>query len=207
MLAATTLELVIVSPPPAGHRGLTSLHNRALCAIMETVMKRSTIENTPLTIFVTLLTVLALTPAAKAGIVDSPVPSLGGAKASVLYSVPFVMNAGSLGTYFSCTSTAPSAQQVAVEVFSDLGGAPTNDAVATQLTVGPGETRLFATTGAAGLSEDKSLSSPALFKGSARILSTSKSLICTAFVADTGGVPPRTAWQLTMVAKTKQKGE
>jgi hypothetical protein len=42
-------------------------------------------------------------------------------------------------------------------------------------------------------------------KGSARILSTSKSLICTAFIADATNNTPAVAWHLTIVAKTKQK--
>jgi len=42
-------------------------------------------------------------------------------------------------------------------------------------------------------------------KGSARILSTSKKLVCTAFVADDGNAPPTSSWELTIIAKTKHK--
>ena len=68
---------------------------------------------------------------AVAGIADSPVPLLMGQKAQVLYSVPGIINAGSLGTYVSCTSTAKTPSIVAVEVFQNSGGAALNDASAT----------------------------------------------------------------------------
>jgi hypothetical protein len=151
---------------------------------------------------------IAVTPAA-AGIADSPVPLLMGQKAQVLYSVPGVINAGSLGTYFSCTSAAKTPSIVAVEVFQDSGGAPLNDASATSLSVPPGATVMLATEDAVGFVEDSflldPLSPPAIAKGSARILSTSTSLICDAFVSDAVHTPPVSMRYLTIVAKTKQK--
>ena len=42
-------------------------------------------------------------------------------------------------------------------------------------------------------------------KGSARILSTSKSLACTVFVADAANNTPTSMVELTIIAKTKQK--
>ena len=42
-------------------------------------------------------------------------------------------------------------------------------------------------------------------KGSARILSTSKSLVCIAFVADIVNATPASMAELTIVAKTRQK--
>ena len=173
-------------------------------SVQPSVKSRWAIENSPLNIFVTLLTVLALAPAALAGIVDSPVPSLG-PHTKVAYSVTGVINSPFLGTYFACTSTASSAQQVGVEVFGATGGAPVTDAVATQWTLNPGATVLFGTGGANGLSIDSSLGAPTT-KGSARILSTS-TLICTTYLADKITSPPAASWQLTIVAKTKQKGD
>jgi len=71
--------------------------------------------------------------------------------------------------------------------------------------VAPGATVMFGTGAAAGVSIDSNLGAPSFSKGSARILATSKKLACTAFVADQGNAPPTSAWQLTIIAKTKQK--
>lgn len=152
---------------------------------------------------------VCLVRTAVAGIADSPVPLLMGQKAQVLYSIPGVVNAGSLGTYVDCTSTATTPSIVAVEVFQNSGGAPMNDAATTSLSVGPGATVIFGTENAAGFVEDSflfdPLSPPAIAKGSARVLSTSKSLICDAFVSDAVNAPPVSMRYLTIVAKTKQK--
>jgi hypothetical protein len=71
--------------------------------------------------------------------------------------------------------------------------------------VGPGATVTFATGFAVGISVSSSISCPGLSHGSARILATSKKLICTAFIADNGNAPPTSMTYLTIVAKTKQK--
>ena len=146
-------------------------------------------------------------PQARAGIADSPLPVLtAGATTFHLYSVPGVIGSGGLRTYFSCTSTDTATMQVGVEVFGPAGGAPGNDAAATSLSVAAGATVMFGTGAAAGLSIDSNLGGGGS-KGSARILATSKKLACTAFVADTGNAPPTSAWQLTIIAKLKQKAE
>ena len=140
-----------------------------------------------------------------AGIADSPLPVLSaGATTFHLYSVPSSISSGGLGTYFGCTSTDTAPMQVGVELFFPAGGAPANDAVATSLTVGPGATVIFGTSAAAGISISSSLGG-SFSKGSARILATSKKLVCTAWVADASNAPPTSSWQLTIIAKTKQK--
>jgi len=151
---------------------------------------------------------LCLTWAASAqsGIADSPLPVLTtGATTYHLYSVPGVIDAGGLGTYFSCTSTDAATMQVGVELFASPGGAPSNDAAATSLSVGPGATVMFGTGSAAGLSISSNLAGGGMSKGSARILATSKKLVCTAFLADVGNAPPTSMAQLTIIAKLKQK--
>lgn len=141
-----------------------------------------------------------------AGIADSPLPELlPGAKTLHLYSVPGVISQTGLGTFFSWTSTAASAVQVGVEVFGAAGGAAINDPIASSLSVGPGATVTFGTQSAFGISIDSHLGPGPVSKGSARILATSKSLICTAFMADGANVPPASGWPLTIIAKTKQK--
>jgi hypothetical protein len=45
------------------------------------------------------------------------------------------------------------------------------------------------------------------FVGSARVLATSKKMVCTAFVLDSTSNPPVTMMQLPMIEKLKQKGD
>ncbi len=142
-----------------------------------------------------------------AGIADSPLPVLIAGETTIhLYSVPGVIRAGGLATFFSCTSTDTASMQVGVEVFGPAGGAPINDPVATSLSVAPGATVTFGSA-AVGISISSDLAFGGVSKGSARILATSRKLACTAFVADQGNAPPTSSWQLTIIKKTKQKGE
>jgi hypothetical protein len=141
-----------------------------------------------------------------AGIADSPLPTLvTGKKTLHVYSVPSVIGGAGLETFFGCTSTDTATMQVGVELFAFPGGLPANDAVATSLSVAPGATVIFGTSVAAGISVDSSLGGGVGSKGSARILSTSKKLVCTAFVADNANAPPTSMVQLTIIAKLKQK--
>jgi hypothetical protein len=141
-----------------------------------------------------------------AGIADSPLPVLlVGSTTLHLYSVLGVIGGGGgLGTFFSCTSTDVATIQVGVELFGAPGGAPVNNAVTTSVSVAPGATVVFGTASATGLVIDSNLGG-GFGNGSARILATSKKLACTAFVADRLNAPPVSAWQLTIIAKTKQK--
>ena len=148
---------------------------------------------------------LVVAASAVAGIADSPLPVLSvGVDTLHLYSVPGVESTGILGTFFSCTSTDTAMMQVGVELFGSAGGAPDNDAAATSLSVAPGATVIFGTTGAAGISISSDLSG-FMSKGSARILATSKKLVCTVFLADPGNAPPTSMAQLTIIKKLSQK--
>jgi hypothetical protein len=120
-----------------------------------------------------------------------------------LYSVPGYLASGCSGTYFSCTSMDTASMQVGVECFFPSGGAPANDAVATSLSVGPGATVIFGTGSATDFSINSSLGYP--FSSSARILSTSKKLACTAFIADRCNSPLAYINHLTIIKKTTQK--
>ena len=66
---------------------------------------------------------------------------------------------------------------------------------------------MFGTGAAVGIFIDSDLGGGSISKGSARILATSKKVACTAFVADFANDPPTSAWQLNILAKTKQKGD
>jgi len=165
-------------------------------------MKRS------LSLFAVVAFCAMRTPRATAGIADSPVPLLAGQKAQVLYSVTGVQNGGGLGTYFFCTSTGNSSVRVSVELFGAAGGDPVNDAsaVAEEIAAGAGVafgTRPSLTFVANGLGTN----AQSIINGAARILATSKSLICTALLSDFTSAPPKSMSALTVVAKTKQKGD
>ena len=69
------------------------------------------------------------------------------------------------------------------------GGAPVNDASGTALSVAPGATVTFGTSLAFRLGLDENLGAPEIANGSARILATSKALVCTAFVAEGHDLP------------------
>ena len=158
-----------------------------------------------------LLLITAFGPTAHAGIVDSPVPALQGAKAVHAYSVAGVVTAGGLGTFFSCTNSATAAIRVSVELFDQDGAAAINDASAASVSVEPGATVMFATqnTPSSSFSSAQPLTpAPVVLElGSARILATSKAIVCTAFLADVYSGPPTSMTQLAVVAKFKQKGD
>jgi hypothetical protein len=152
-----------------------------------------------------LLGIMAVTPAF-AGIADTPLPVLeAGKKTYHVYSVPGVIEQNIVGTFFSCTSTDTAAMKVGIQLFDTVGYNGGVDPVGT-LTILPGETRTFGTMAAAGINID-SMVGVGIGRGSARILATSRKLVCTAFVADPGSAPPAVAWQLTIVKKTTQKGD
>jgi hypothetical protein len=77
--------------------------------------------------------------------------------------------------------------------------------VATSLSVAPGATVTFGTTSAVGIVINSNLG-VALSQGSARILATSRKLICTAYLADLGNAPPTSSWHLNVIKKKTQKG-
>jgi len=151
---------------------------------------------------------LTLTRPASAGIADSPLPTLvAGKTTNHVYSVAGVVSEPGIQTFFSCTSTDTVPMQIGVELFPSPGGGPCNDATASSLTVNPGATVLFSSNGgAAWIGIDSSLGG-CTSKGSARILSTSKKLVCTVYVADSANYPPTSMVYLTIVSKLKQRGE
>ncbi len=150
---------------------------------------------------------LSVADAARAQI-NSPPPTLMGQPSSHIYSVPGVTNIGVVGTFFACTNTTSANIRVGVEIFGAAGGGAFNDPSATSLDIAPGGTRLFGTTATVSFSIDSSLGPGLVSKGSARILATeSKGIICSAFLADPGNAPPTSMADLTVVKKTKQKGD
>ena len=155
---------------------------------------------------VLVLTLAFLATVAQAQI-NSPPPTLQGQPSFHLWSVPGVIRAGGLETFFPCTNTTGAPIRVGIEVFGSGGGGAINDPSATSLNVAAGATVLFGTSAAVGLSVSSSLGA-GFSKGSARVLATAKSgIICSAFLADSGNAPPTSMTALVVVKKTKQKGD
>jgi hypothetical protein len=128
------------------------------------------------------------------------------AQATPLFTVAGVINSGGLGTFFGCTNSDTVAATIGVEVF-DASGASLNNPTATQVSVAAQGTVLFGTTNPAGLSIDANLAPGVVTKGSAHILSISKKIACSAFVAEAANAPPVSMVTLTVAAKGKQKGD
>jgi hypothetical protein len=160
-----------------------------------------------------VVSVLVLAPAiARAGIADSPLPLLGGIKSNSLFSVTGVVSAAGLGTFFSCTNPSPDETVAAsVELFVDAGGNPCNDAASVAVTLSPGETVLFATQNniESSFFSSQPLTAVDMFLsiGSARIISTGKTLVCDAFVADVYNSPPSSMMKLNLIYRNKPKGD
>jgi hypothetical protein len=149
-----------------------------------------------------------------AGFADCSLPGLvAGKKTYHLYSVPGVLNRDAsdiVTTYFSCTSTDTATMQVGVEVF-DSNGYLLNDATLTSFSLMGGHSVLFGTHQTFSELFDVSLNTGDFsgYSGSARILATSKKLVCTAFQAWGSGSPPTPSSMvyLTVIKKAKQKGD
>jgi hypothetical protein len=148
---------------------------------------------------------------ASAGVLDSPVPLLGGQKTSIAYAVTGVINGAGLGTLFSCTNTSSAAMMVSVDLFVDAGGAPCNDSSAVAVTIDPGATKMFSTQNNVQSSFFSTVPLTAvdmfLALGSARIIATGKGLICSGMVADVYNSPPTSMIPLVMAARGKHKGD
>jgi hypothetical protein len=129
-----------------------------------------------------------------------------------LFTVPGLINHGTLATYFACTNADTVAATVGVEVF-DQGGIQLTNESSNATSLAPHATILFGTQTSLALVIDCELgatcaSAPGdVTKGSAIILTSSKKIVCTAFVADSNGSPPASMTNLTIVRKGKQKGD
>jgi hypothetical protein len=153
-------------------------------------------------------------PAAAGSIADAPPPLLNGTtKAKVIYSVTGVTDSGSrnLATLFHCTSTERTGGKpitVGVEVF-DVDGTLKNDVRVGQgvVSVQPGHTATIGTRSTASFGETAHLRGLSVRQGSARILATSKRIICGAMIVNDELTPPTSMVSLPVFKKMKQSGQ
>ena len=163
---------------------------------------------------VAALVVSSITPAL-AGIADTPLPTVYGASAKLVYSVPGVIRFGNLETVFTCTSVeTANTVRIGVQLFDRLG-ASMNDlsagdgvvfVAAANPEIPPGMTVTITTGPVNGVAYDQYIVGGGQVRnGSARILSTSTRIICTAMVIDKVSSPPASMVYLPVISKTKQK--
>lgn len=133
-----------------------------------------------------------------AGINSSRIPS---PFTQHVYSVPGVISNDSFGAYFSCTNSGNQSITVGVEVFGPTGGASINTAADTAIDLAPGASAIFGTSDSQSFIVDSILGTGTVLKGSARILATSKKLICGAFLAGPGSGPSISTLSLAIVLK------
>jgi hypothetical protein len=134
------------------------------------------------------------------------VPASAAATLAPLFTVAGVMNTVALATYFACTNTDTVAESVGIEVFGQ-GGTQLVTATSNAVALGPQATILFGTQTAAALTVDAVPNPGPVTKGSANIWTTSKKIVCSAFLADTNANPPASMTNLTIAYKGKQKGD
>jgi hypothetical protein len=139
----------------------------------------------------------SLSPAS-AGIGSSSIPA---PFTQHVYSVPGVISNESFSAYFSCTNSGSQSITVGVEVFGPSGGGSINIAAETAISLAPGATAIFGTTSSASFIVDGILGTGTVTKGSARILATSKKLVCGAFLANPGSGASVSTLSLAIVAK------
>jgi len=127
---------------------------------------------------------------AYSGLVDSPSPLFDGRAARTIFYVPNVIHNNGMETVFTCTSLDSTTIRIGIEIFDSIGGSPLNDVsdpsgngaedvpVGGTFTVGTDNTEV--------LSEDEVIAGlPANIRGgSARIVSNSKRIACSAVVLD-----------------------
>ena len=164
---------------------------------------------------VTALGLLWTCQPALGGVLDAPLPVLDPSRSTrLLYLIPGVIKNKNIETIVECTSLDRSPAFFGVQVFNFDGTGPLNppdpgsDGI---LLIQPGETLSIATGEIAGLHEDEKIGTSAnpigpVTNGSARVVGTTKKLICSAFLVDQLGDPPASMAGLRIISK-KQRGD
>ena len=152
---------------------------------------------------------VAMTTPARAGIIDTPLPQLNGQKAVHVFTVPGVTAVPTVGTVFMCASTEKTKDvTLGIEIF-DFNGQQLNTVTTALIPVGNTLTLVTNNTGNAPDAFQPDVVIPLMQTanhGAARIVATSKNVVCTALLVG-DGFPPVSMASLPVLAKTKQKGD
>lgn len=145
-----------------------------------------------------------------AGIGDKDLPLILGQKVKLLYTVTGVRDSATMATSFHCTSTEKAGGNsivVGIEIFN-YDGVLANDVTLGdgEVTASPGRTVTLSTSNTAVFAEDNTINATNIDQGSARIMSDSKNLVCSAMIVDVVNNPPESMVMLPVIRTTKQKG-
>jgi hypothetical protein len=164
-----------------------------MLAVMRALLPRS---------FAVAVAVTSLLPAAVAGagITDPPPAALP----IRVFTVPGAIKTGKLDTVIACTDVDSAAVSLKAQ-FYDQAGTLLNGA-GPNFSVMPGESIHFATGNLVGIPLSVSFN-VSQFYGSARLVATSKKLICTGYVVDNASDPPVVMRTLPMIRGLAQKGD
>jgi hypothetical protein len=112
---------------------------------------------------------------------------------------------GPVGTFVACTNAGTATATIGVQMFGPAGGVV--GATASTIAVAPNASVIFGSSSANGISVDGNLATGIFSKGSARVCaSTSKGILCDAFLAEQSGTAPLVTMNLPVFKKTSQKG-
>ncbi len=170
-------------------------------------------RSTIISILVALLAGMATTSTVMAASIADSVPLLpGGVRARHLYTVPG-FSAGALAIVISCTSTEKTGGKDvtwAVQFYNANPAGPDlkNDVTAGEgvVTAVPGRNMAVSNVAVAGFGVI-AVTGGGIGPGTARILSTSRNLICAAYLIDPTNSPPTSITALPILSRTRQKGQ
>ncbi len=146
--------------------------------------------------------ILSIT-SSEAGVGDSPLPDYPLGRKH-FFSIPGVIKSSTQETVFRCTMVKIKNDTaiMAVELFDNSGTLLSQGNVGASL----GDTVSIA-TGTIASETNTYFNSLSSFKGSARIISDAKKLLCNAYVTDKINNPPESMRSLPVIKRIKQQGD
>ncbi len=171
-----------------------------------------TVRTTCLSLLAALAATTLAAPAV-AGPADAPLPLIGGEETRHVFTVPGVIQSSGLATTFVCTLLEKTdGASWGVEIFRGGGGGLVQNDVSMDngtRVVGAGDTNAVSTAAIAAVDPGDIITGLGSSRAntSARIVSTSSKIACSAVVLDPLGDPPSVAWELPVIKRTRQKGD
>ncbi|HEY2387787.1 MAG TPA: hypothetical protein VGK30_12560 [Candidatus Binatia bacterium] len=152
--------------------------------------------------FVVALIVTCLLPTVAAAGVNDPPPA---ALPNRVFTVPGAIKTDKLDTVIACTDVDSASVSLKAQ-FYDQDGTLMGSSGGPNFSINPGGSIHFATGNLAGIPLSVSFN-VGQFYGSARVVATSKKLICTGYVVDNASNPPAVMRTLPMIRGLAQKGD
>lgn len=150
--------------------------------------------------FAVALALASLPAVASAGITDPPPAAMP----IRVFTVPGVMKTAKLDTVIGCTDVDTTGVTLKAQYYDQMG--TLLNSAGPNFGLQPGESIYFATGNIVGIPLSVSFN-VTQFYGSARLVATSKKLICTGYVVDNASDPPAVMRTLPMIRGLAQKGD